>query len=114
MNAGFGSIGAGGVGGHISLSDGNGVLTSGGGVNDGLVGGVLKGVNVTKLGVGVLGLGGANAYTGSTTVSAGKIYLLQAQSIPNLSALSLAAGTELDLGGVSESVGSLAGSGKGE
>ncbi|MDT8888348.1 autotransporter-associated beta strand repeat-containing protein, partial [Aquirufa sp. LEPPI-3A] len=84
-----------GVGGHISLSDGNGVLTSGGGVNDGLVGGVLKGVNVTKLGVGVLGLAGANAYTGSTTVSAGKIYLLQAQSIPNLSALSLAAGTEL-------------------
>ncbi|MHA8081775.1 autotransporter-associated beta strand repeat-containing protein, partial [Aquirufa regiilacus] len=69
-------------------------------------------VNVTKLGVGVLGLAGANAYTGSTTVSAGKIYLLQAQSIPNLSALSLAAGTELDLGGVSESVGSLAGSGK--
>ncbi|MDT8888355.1 hypothetical protein PQG44_11855, partial [Aquirufa sp. LEPPI-3A] len=51
-------------------------------------------------------------YTGSTTVSAGKIYLLQAQSIPNLSALSLAAGTELDMGGVSESVGSLAGSGK--
>lgn len=38
VNAGFGSIGAGGVGGHISLSDGNGVLTSGGGVNDGLVG----------------------------------------------------------------------------
>jgi autotransporter-associated beta strand protein len=110
VNAGAGSIGTG-TGGNISLSDGNGVLTTGGGVNDGQVGGLLKGVNVTKLGVGVLGIGGANAYTGTTTVSAGKIYLLQAESIPNLSALSLSASTILDLGGVSESVGSLAGSG---
>ncbi|MFD3395214.1 autotransporter-associated beta strand repeat-containing protein, partial [Aquirufa sp. OSTEICH-129V] len=111
VNAGAGSIGIG-TGGNISLSDGNGVLTTGGGVNDGQVGGLLKGVNVTKLGVGVLGLGGSNAYTGSTNVSGGKLYLLQAESIPNLSALSLGAGTELDMGGVSESVGSLAGSGK--
>jgi autotransporter-associated beta strand protein len=112
VNAGVGAIGVSGVGGNISLSDGNGVLTSGGGVNDGLVGGLLKGVNVTKLGVGVLGIGGANAYTGSTTVSGGKIYLLQSESIPNLSALTLSAGTVLDMGGVSESVGSLAGSGQ--
>ncbi|MHA8077347.1 autotransporter-associated beta strand repeat-containing protein, partial [Aquirufa sp. TARAVU-A1A] len=101
-----------GVAGDISLSDGNGVLTAGGGVNDGLVGGVLKGVNVSKSGVGVLGIGGANAYTGSTSVSGGKLYLLQSESIPNTSALTLGSGTVLDMGGVSETVGSLAGSGK--
>jgi autotransporter-associated beta strand protein len=111
VNAGVGSVGTG-TGGNISLSDGNGVLTTGGGVNDGQVGGLLRGNNVTKLGVGVLGIGGANAYTGTTTVSGGKLYVLQAESIPNLSALSLSASTILDLGGVSESVGSLAGSGQ--
>lgn len=81
VNAGAGAIGVG-TGGHINLSDGNGVLTAGGGVNDGQVGGVLRGNNVTKLGVGVLGLGGANAYTGVTNVSAGTIILNQTNAIP--------------------------------
>jgi autotransporter-associated beta strand protein len=84
-------------------------LTSGGGVNDGLVGGVLKGVNVSKSGVGVLGIGGANAYTGATNLNAGSIVLNIAEGIPSTSDLTMAANTVFDLHGFSNAVKSIAG-----
>ncbi|MHA8077310.1 beta strand repeat-containing protein [Aquirufa sp. TARAVU-A1A] len=98
-----------GVAGDISLSDGNGVLTAGGGVNDGLVGGVLKGVNVSKSGVGVLGIGGANAYTGATNLNAGSFVLNIADGIPATSDLTMAANTTFDLHGFNNTVKSMAG-----
>jgi hypothetical protein len=104
------SVGLGiGIGGNINLSDGNGVLTAGGGVNDGLVGGVLYGNNLDKEGVGVIGLGGIQVYKGATTIKAGRVVLLSDKAIPVVSNLSLYPATELDLNGKSITLASMGG-----
>ncbi|WP_377984086.1 beta strand repeat-containing protein [Aquirufa avitistagni] len=108
VNAGAGSIGIG-TGGNISLSDGNGVLTTGGGVNDGLVGGILYGNNFNKEGVGVLGISGIQVYKGTTNVKAGRLVLLASKAIPLASNLTLSSASVLDLNGNSVFLASLGG-----
>ena len=49
--------------------------------------------NVLKLGPGLAVLGGTNSYTGTTTVSAGALRLLNASAVPSTSALTLSAAT---------------------
>ncbi len=69
------------------------------------------GVGVTKTGTGTLVFSGANTYAGTTTVSAGVLKAGAAGSLSSASAVSLAAGTTLDLNGHDQSIGSLTGSG---
>ena len=84
-------------------------MTSGG-VNDGQVSGLLRGGNFVKSGAGVFVIKGSNTYTGSTTISGGTLLLGSTNSIPTGTSL-VVTGT-LDLGGFSQTVSSLSGSGK--
>ena len=93
--------------GAITINDGNSVVTSGGGENDG-VSGVITGSTFTKSGAGVLKLSGANAWTGTTTISGGVLQLGSGSNIPDGSAVTMSAsGTGIDLNGYSETIGSL-------
>ena len=75
---------------HTLQVDGNGTLT----FNTPLIAtGSAFTASVTKLGTGLLTLSANNSYTGNTTVSAGTLALRGSQA----SAISLAAGTVLDL-----------------
>ena len=83
------------------------MVTSGGGENDG-VSGVITGSTFTKSGAGVLKLSGANAWTGTTTISGGVLQLGSGSNIPDGSAVTMSAsGTGIDLNGYSETIGSL-------
>lgn len=99
-----------GANGSITINDGNAVLTSGAGTgeNDGQVSGVLTGGNFIKTGAGVFALN-TNSYKGSTSVNNGTLRLIATNSIPTTSALSIGATGVLDMGGYSQTVGSLAG-----
>lgn len=66
------------------------------------------GLGLDKAGPGTLTIGGANTYTGPTTVTDGVLKLGAAEVIPNGSALTVAAGKAFDLNGFNETVGSLA------
>ena len=61
-----------------------------------------------KAGSGSLTLNGANTYTGPTTISAGTL-VLGGSNLPTTTALNIAAGAALDMGGNSQTVGSLSG-----
>jgi len=76
---------------------------------NGIVGTTTGGL--TKDGAGTLTLGAANTYTGATTVSVGTVQLTIANAVGSSSALSVALGATFDLGGFSDTVGSLAGAG---
>lgn len=99
------AVGRTGSNGSITISDGNGVVTSGGGLNDG-VSGVMTGANFTKGGVGTLKISGTNNYTGTTTISAGTLQLGSGTNIPDASAVYFAGGN-LDDGGFGETMGAL-------
>ncbi len=56
-----------------------------------------NGYGITKIGAGVLELGGANTFGGATIVSAGTLRLTDAAAVGGSSGLSLASGASLDL-----------------
>ena len=69
---------------------------------------VISGVGpVTYQGPGALTLSGVSTYTGATTISAGTVKLGVANALPPKSAVSLASGAKLDMGGFSDSIGAL-------
>ncbi|MDT8887788.1 autotransporter-associated beta strand repeat-containing protein [Aquirufa sp. LEPPI-3A] len=83
IQASNGSIGTNVYGGAtIKLSTNNGVITSGGGVNDGQVSGIIQGAELDKRGTGVLSLASANTFTGYTHLTAGSIVLNAPAAIP--------------------------------
>ena len=68
-------------------------------------------VGVTKNTAGTVLIFGANAYTLATTISAGTLRLGATETLPNASAVTIAAGATLDMNAFSDTVGSLAGAG---
>src|SRR5204862_5504691 len=67
--------------------------------------------SLVKAGTGVLTLGIANSYSGTTSVNAGTLRLGVINAVPITSALTIAGGATFDLNGFSPTVGSLAGAG---
>jgi len=67
---------------------------------------------MAQSGAGLLVLSGANTYQGPTTIGGGTLQLAGGfDRLPTISALTMAAGTVLDLNGNAQTVGSLSGSG---
>lgn len=68
-------------------------------------------VALTKTTAGTVTLSGVNTYTGPTTISEGLLQLGVASSLPSVSAVTVAGGATLHLGGFNQTMGSLAGAG---
>ena len=66
---------------------------------------------LTKAGAGTLTLSGPNTYTGATTVAAGTLAAGAVDTLPRMTAVTVAAPGTLDLAGFNQSIGSLAGAG---
>jgi len=79
--------------------------------NAGAGGSTATGGVVTKVGAGTLTLSGANTYTGATNINVGTLALGAAGALPDVSAVTVAAGATLDMNGFSETIGTLAGAG---
>lgn len=90
------------AGGAVSLSTSTGPSTLSGVISG-------AGTSINKNGAGTVNLTGANTYTGATNINAGTLF--DSASIPNTSAVNVAAGATLDLNNQSEIVGSIAGAG---
>lgn len=83
-----------------------------GGTGDTIVSGVIGGAgSITKDGSGTLHLGGANSFTGSTTISAGKVSLLSSGVLHDSMAVTIGGAGTLALNGHSEAIGRISGSG---
>lgn len=67
--------------------------------------------SLTFAGAGTLTLSGANTYTGATNINSGTLQLSGSGVVPISSALTLANGTQFNLADISDSIGSLNGSG---
>ena len=85
--------------GNVALADNLTLSAASGGTV--LFSGVISGsgFGITKSGNGIVTLTGANSYTGPTTVSAGTLATGAAEVIPDASAMILASGAILSLGG---------------
>ena len=76
--------------------------------------GIISGTggSLTKVGTGTITLSGVNTYTGATTVNGGTLKAgVITQAFGLNSAMTIASGATLDLGGFNETIGSLAGAG---
>lgn len=97
--------------GEVTMNANRIVTVNGGNLT---VGGAISGTTASftliKAGAGTLILGGASAYTGATTVTAGTLQTSAADRINDYSAISVSAGAALVLGG-NETVASIAGVG---
>ena len=102
-------------GGTIDNTTGGGfcTLSVGAGDANGDFSGVIQNssgtVALTKIGAGNLDLVGASTYRGPTTISAGTVEIDSGNDLPVATALTIASAGALDLGGNSQTVGSLSG-----
>jgi autotransporter-associated beta strand protein len=109
--AGF-SQSVGSLAGAGAVALGAGTLTAGGSNASTTFSGAISGTGgLTKAGAGTFTLSGANSYTGTTTVAAGTLQAGAAGAFAPSSAFTVASGAVLDLAGLSQSIGSLAGAG---
>lgn len=74
-------------------------LTTGDSTNTAFDGIISGAGNLTKVGTGTFTLGGINTFTGSTTISAGKIVLGMTGYLGSCSTISVASGAEFDVSG---------------
>ena len=90
--------------GIVNNSTGNGSLIVGNNNQSSTFSGVIQNtagtLALTKIGSGVLTLGGTNTYSGNTTISAGTLALGGTGSIRNTPVISIAAGATLDVSGI--------------
>nr|WMC97425.1 autotransporter-associated beta strand repeat-containing protein [Aminobacter aminovorans] len=87
-------------------------LTTGGNDASTTFSGSISGAgNLSKIGTGVFTLSGSNSYTGKTWLDGGTLKAGAANSFSSASAVEVASGTELDLDGFDQVIGSLAGAG---
>jgi hypothetical protein len=111
ISASGGAAGTGGTGGtagtasSITLTDGNGTVTSGG-VNDG-ISGAISGLNLSSTGTGILKVSTTNTYTGTTTISNGTLQTAAAAGIPSSSNVTLNGGILSGSGSFTENLGTL-------
>lgn len=94
----------------LTVGGNNASTTVTGTISDGGAGGGAGG-SLSKTGSGILTLSGNSTYTGATTVDGGTLRAGAANAFAAGSAHSVAAGAMLDLGGHSQTIGSLAGAG---
>ncbi|GAA2838004.1 autotransporter-associated beta strand protein [Aminobacter aminovorans] len=87
-------------------------LTTGGNDASTIFSGSISGAgNLSKVGSGIFTLSGANSYTGKTWLDGGSLKAGAVNSFSSASAVEVATGTELDLDGFDQVIGSLAGAG---
>ncbi len=87
-------------------------LTTGGNDASTIFSGSISGAgNLSKVGTGVFTLSGTNSYTGKTWLDGGTLKAGATNSFSSASAVEVASGTELDLDGFDQVIGSLAGAG---
>jgi fibronectin-binding autotransporter adhesin len=104
------------VGGSYTISGntltlGTGATVDTGGGNHTIDSVIAGNAGLIKAGAGTLTLTTDNTYSGATTISGGTLIPGTDERIPNGSAVSVSAGATLDLGNISETIGSLAGAG---
>jgi autotransporter-associated beta strand protein len=94
----------------LSLSSGTATIDTGS--HDlGLIG-VISGTGTfSKTGAGLLTLSGANTYSGATWIQEGTLRMGGVDVLPNQTAVQVSAGAIFDLSGMTQSVGSLSGTG---
>jgi autotransporter-associated beta strand protein len=97
-----------GSGGTIDIASGA-TLTAGNASSTSYAGSITGGGNFAKVGSGTFTLSASSSYTGTTTVSAGRLSLAAANLLSDSSAVTGSAGAVFALGG-NETIGSLAGS----
>ena len=95
----------------IIINDGNGTTTTGGGINDGQVAGIISGVDFIKNGSGTFIIKNTNTYIGTTTINEGTLKLGSTNTLPTSIPLIINAGTTLDMASFTQTVGSLTGTG---
>lgn len=94
----------------VTLGNGGGTFDSNG-FTAGVASNIVGSGGLTKTGTGSLVLSGTNNYTGQTTVSEGALTASKANAFSSHSAVSVASGARLDLGGLDQVIGTLSGAG---
>ncbi|KRE11525.1 hypothetical protein ASE66_23555 [Bosea sp. Root483D1] len=94
----------------LALSSGTAFVDTGS-LNFGLAGVVSGTGTLSKMGAGVLTLSGVNSYTGATWIQDGTLRMGGAGVLPNQTAVQISAGAIFDLNGMTQTIGSLSGTG---
>ena len=92
-----------GLNGYIYIKNGNTIVTSGGGVNDGMTNGIITGGIFVKDGLGNLVLGRVNTYNGRTALIEGTLQLGINNCLPVATELSISGGT-MNMAGFSQTL----------
>jgi len=100
------NLGSGSSGGTLTVTGVGNVSLNGAVANGGSAAG-----NLTMAGTGTMTLSDANTYTGATTISSGTVQTNASGALHSGNALSIAAGSTLNLNGTSQSVGAFTSSG---
>ena len=92
-----------GLNGYIYIKNGNTIITTDGGVNDGMANGIITGGIFVKEGAGTIVLGRVNTYNGRTALLEGTLQLGINNSLPVTTELSVSGGI-INMGGFSQTL----------